>query len=323
MKPKIFLARPIPQSVIDRLSAESELTFNSEDRTLTQGEIIAGAQGCDGLLSTGNDRIDAAVLDACPSLKIVSNFAVGYDNIDVAAATDRGIPVTNTPDVLTEATADIAFGLLIAAARRFTEGEAMVRNGKWKGFGPLLLLGTDLHGTTLGVVGFGRIGKAVARRAHGFGMRVIYWNRTRLSAEAEKELRVEYRERNEVISKADFISLNVASTPDTRHLIDEAALTCMKSTAILVNTARGPVVDEKALARALHAGTIAAAGLDVFEQEPKVEPELLTAPNCTVLPHLGSATVQTRTRMGMIAADNLLARLSGKRPPNCVNPEVL
>jgi glyoxylate reductase len=308
---------------MDRLAAASEFTHNTENRTLTKDELIAGAQGCDGLLSTGNDRIDGTVLDACPTLKIVSNFAVGYDNIDVAAATARRIPVTNTPDVLTEATADIAFGLIIAAARRFTEGEQLVRSGGWTGFGPLQLLGTDLHGTTLGVMGFGRIGKAVARRAQGFGMRVVYWNRTRLSGDAEKELTVEYREREALVREADFISINVASTPDTRHLINAAALASMKRTAILVNTARGPVVDEKALARALHEGVIAAAGIDVFEQEPKVEPDLLTAPNCTVLPHLGSATVQTRTRMGMIATDNLLARRSGKPPPNCVNPDVL
>jgi glyoxylate reductase len=323
MKPAIFLTRRLTDAVMERLAAETDLAFNNEPRSLTKDEIIAGIRDRDALLSTIGDSIDADVIASARRLRVIANFGVGYNNINVAAATARRIPITNTPGVLTEATADIAFGLLIAAARRFSEGERLVRTRQWTGWEPLQLLGRDLFGATLGLIGFGRIGQAMARRAQGFGMRVVYWNRTRLTLADEQKLGVEYHERDALLGEADYVSLHVAYTPTTHHLIDEAAFGRMKPTAVLVNTARGAVVDEKALVRALRAGTIAAAGLDVYEREPQFEPELYDLSNCVLLPHLGSATIGTRTRMGMMAVDNLLAACSGRRPPNCINPEAL
>ncbi len=322
MKPRTLVTRLLPPPVMDRLRRETELALEPEDRALAPAEIIAAAAGCEALLPTVTETIDAAVIAAAPRLRVIANFGVGFNHIDVAAATARRIPVTNTPGVLTEATADIAFGLLLAAARRFGEGERLVRSRAWTGWGPLQLLGRDVAGSTLGLVGFGRIAQAMARRAHGFGMRVLYWNRARRPAEAEK-LGAVYRDRDALLAESDFVSLHVAYTPDTHHLIGAAALARMKPTAVLVNTSRGPVVDERALVQALRRGTIAGAGLDVFEREPRLEPELYDLPNCVLLPHLGSATAGTRTRMGMMAADNLLAAWRGERPPNCVNPAVL
>lgn len=308
---------------MDRLATETNLAFNHEPRALTKAEIIAGVHPCDALLATIADTIDADIIASATRLRVIANFGVGYNNIDLAAATSRRILVTNTPGVLTEATADIAFGLLIAAARRFSEGERCVRSRRWTGWEPLQLIGQDLYGATLGVIGFGRIGQAVARRAHGFGMKVIYWNRSRLPANIEQQLGVEYRDRDVLLTEADFITLHVAYLPETHHLVDEAAFGRMKPTAILINTSRGAVVDEQALIRALREGTIAAAGLDVYEHEPQITPELFDLPNCVLLPHLGSATIGTRTRMGMLAIESLLAACAGRRPPNCVNPEVI
>jgi glyoxylate reductase len=247
---------------------------------------------------------------------------VGYNNIDVAAATARQIPVTNTPGVLTAATADMAWALMFAIGRRVVEGDQLVRSRQWQGWGPLQLLGQDITSATLGLIGFGRIGKAMVRRARGFDMRVVYWNRTRLSPDEEAELGVTYLSREEVLAQADFVSLHVALTPETKHLIGEAELAAMKPTAYLINTARGPVVDEKALVKVLQAGGIAGAGLDVFENEPQLEPELYDMPNVVIPPHLGSATIGTRTRMGNIAVANCLAACRGKRPDNVVNPEI-
>jgi glyoxylate reductase len=322
-KPRVFLTRILPSAVMERLAAETDLAVNPDNRGLTAAELVAGARGRDAVLTTLLDRIDAAFLDACPGLKVVANFGVGYNHIDVAAATARRIPVTNTPGVLTDATADIAFGLLLATARRFTEGEQLVRERKWSSWEPLQLLGHDLAGATLGLVGLGRIAQAVARRARGFDMRVIYWNRTRLARAEEGKLGVEYRTRDALYAEADFVSVHVAYTPETHHLINAAALARMKPTAIFVNTARGAVVDEAALVDALQNRTIAAAGLDVYENEPTLHPGLYEMPHCTLLPHLGSATTGTRTKMGMLAVDNLLAACAGRRPPHCVNPEVL
>ncbi len=322
MKPRVFLTRRLPDAVMDRLAGETDLSFHDEGRELSSEELVAAMRECVGVIPTVTNRIDAAVLNACPKLKVVANFGVGYNHIDVAAATARGILVTNTPDVLTAATADVALGLILATARRFSEGERIVREGRWTGWEPLQLLGSDVSGATLGLVGFGRIGQAVAHRARAFDMRILYWNRTRLEPGIELELGVDYRERDELLAEADIVSIHTAYTPETHHLIDAAALARMKPDAILVNTARGSIVDEKALVEALKKKQIAAAGLDVFEREPHVEAELLTLPNCVLLPHLGSATVGTRARMGLLALDNLLAALAGERPPNCVNPEV-
>jgi glyoxylate reductase len=271
----------------------------------------------------GSDYIPASIIAGCPRLRALANCGGGVEKIDLRAATARGIVVTNTPAVMANAAADLAFGLLLATARHFIAGDRLVRSGTWQVLGPSDFAGLELDGATLGLIGFGHIGQAMARRARGFGLRVIYWNRTRLSSDAEAAHGVEYCERDALLAEADIVSVHVASKPETRHLIDAAALGRMRRTAILINTARGAIVDEAALARALHDGTIAGAGLDVFEREPAVHPELLTAPNTTFLPHIGSATVKTRRRMAMIAAENLLAALRGERPPNCVNPEVL
>jgi len=322
-KPRVFLTRNLPPAVMDRLAHETELTVHTAAQSPTHAELIAGAQGCDTLLSTILDRVDAAFFAACPRLKVVANFGVGYNHVDVAAATARRIPVTNTPGVLTDSTADLAFGLILATARRFSEGDTMVRSGAWTGWEPLQLLGTDVTGATLGLIGLGRIGQAVARRARGFALRVRYWNRTRLTPAAERDLGVEYGERDAVLAEADIVSLHVAYAPETHHLINAAALARMKPTAILVNTTRGLVVDEAALVAALRDRRIAAAGLDVFEREPQLAPGLAALPNCVLLPHLGSSTIGTRTKMGMLAVDNLLAVCRGERPRDCVNPAVL
>ncbi len=324
MKPKVFLTRRLPPAVMSRLATETELRVHAGDRAATAAELAAGVRGCDALLCNITDRIDAAVLDAGrPTLRVVANFGVGYNHIDIAAATARNLPVTNTPGVLTDATADLAFALLLASARRLGEGERQVRARQWTGWEPMQLLGADVTGATLGLLGFGRIGKAMARRARAFEMRLVYWNRTRLSPAEEAETGATYLPREEVLAQADFISLHVAYTPETHHLIDAAALARMQRTAILINTARGSVVDEAALVQALRSGTIAGAGLDVFEREPQLDPGLFDLENVVLAPHLGSATIGTRTKMGLIAVENLLAATSGQRPPNCVNPQVL
>lgn len=323
MRPRVFLTRRLPDAVMDRLTAETDFSFNPENRPLTRTETVAGARNCHALIPNVTDRVDGELLDACPNLKVVANFGVGYNNIDVAAATARKIIVTNTPGVLTDATADIAFGLLIAAARRFSESDRMVRAHAWTGWEPMQMLGQDIAGTTLGLLGLGRIAQAVVKRAQGFGMHVSYWNRNRRSPDEEAALGVTFRERDTLLRESDFISLHVAYTPETHHLIDASALAQMKPTAVLVNTARGPVVDEPALVAALRENRIAAAGLDVFENEPKLDPGLYDLPNCVLLPHLGSGTIGTRTKMGLLCVDNLMAVCTGRRPPHCVNPELL
>jgi glyoxylate reductase len=321
MKPKVFLTRRMPSAVMERLERETDLAWHTEDRAATKAEIIAGLKGRDALFCNISDRVDVELLDSCPGLKVVANFGVGFNNIDVATATARKIPVTNTPGVLTDATADIAFALLMNVARRIGEGERLVRANKWTGWQPLQLLGADIAGATLGIIGFGRIGRAVARRAKGFDMRVIYWNRTQLPA--ADEAGATYTSFDDVLRQSDFISLHVAYDSETHHLLGEKQFALMKSTAFVINTARGSVIDEAALVRALQTKCIAGAGLDVFEREPQLEPGLCDLENVVLAPHLGSATIGTRTKMGMIVADNLLAASAGQRPPNCVNPEVL
>lgn len=319
MKPKVFLTRAIPESAISRLQEHTRLTMNTNDRVLSKEELIDGVAGQDGLLCLLTDKIDGAVMDASPYLKIIADYAVGFNNIDIEAATSRGIPVSNTPGVLTETTADMAFALMLAAARRVAEADRYIRSGKWKGWGPMQFLGTDISRASLGIIGMGRIGQAVARRAVGFGMKIYYWNRTRLSEEEESRMGVAYGALEEIFETCDFISLHVAYNEETHHLVNTENLSRMKSTAFLVNTSRGSVIDEKALVEALRQKRLAGAGLDVFENEPEVASGLLSMDQVVLAPHLGSATLATRTRMAMIAIENLLAVLSGKHAPNIVN----
>ncbi len=322
-KPKIFLTRRLPEQSMRILQEQAFLTMNSEDRVLSKDEIIAGIKDVDGLLCLLTDTIDDEILAANPGLKVVANFAVGFNNIDIEAATRRQIPVTNTPGVLTETTADMAWALLMAAARRVVEGDQFVRSRQWQGWGPLQFLGADVTGATLGLIGLGRIGRAMLPRAAGFSMNVIYWNRTRLDRDQEASLGISYGSLDDVLGQSDFVSLHVALNDETRHLIGAEQLAKMKSTACLINTARGPIIDEKALVSALQDGTIASAALDVFEHEPLLEPELYQLKQAVVVPHLGSATIGTRTKMGNMAAENCLAACRGQRPPNLVNPAAL
>jgi glyoxylate reductase len=321
-KPSVFVTRALPGGdALPRLQAETEVEVWPEESPPPHDEIVRRAADADALLTMLSDPIDTAVLDAGKRLRVVANMAVGYDNVDVPAATERGILVTNTPGVLTETTADMAFALLLAAARRVAEGDRLTRTGGWKAWHPSFLLGRDVHGATLGIVGLGQIGRAVARRARGFDMRLLYHSRTR-RPEAEAELGLEFVELEQLLKESDFVSLHVFLSPQTRHLIGERELALMKPTAVLVNTTRGPVVDQRALYQALKEGRIAAAGLDVAEEEPiPLGDPLLTLDNVTITPHVGSASVATRGEMAAMAVENVLAVLRGEQPPNCVNPE--
>jgi glyoxylate reductase len=324
MKPRVYVTSRLPPDVVTRLEHETVPAWNKESRPATRAELLAGLDGCIGLLCNINDRVDDELLNStsASALKVIANFGVGYNHIDVTAASHRKIAVTNTPGVLTDATADMAFALLLAAARRLGEGERVVRAGSWTGWEPLQMLGADVSGATLGIVGFGRIGRAVAQRAQAFGMKIVYWNRTRLDPRQESETGAIHAPFETLLSQSDFISLHVAYGPATHHLIGKAQLGLMKPTAYLINTSRGAVIDEAALVSALANRKIAGAGLDVFEYEPKLTAGLAKLDNVVLAPHLGSATLGTRTKMGMIAVDNLLAAWAGKRPPDCVNPEV-
>lgn len=319
MKPKVFLTRELPVRTMGYLREHTELTFNSEDRALSKDEVIRGVKGKDALLCLLTDTIDEEVMDGGQNLKIIANYAVGFNNIDVEAASKRRIAVTNTPGVLTETTADMAFSLLMTAARRIVEGDKLVRTRSWQGWAPLQLLGADINKATLGIIGLGRIGKAMIKRAAGFDMQIMYWNRTRLSEAEERELGIRYGSMEDVLADSDYISLHTAYTKETHHLIGEAEIARMKKTAYLINTTRGAVIDEKALVQALKSHLIAGAGLDVYENEPQLESGLYDLSNVVLAPHLGSATIETRTRMGMIAAKNVVAACQGKIPPNLVN----
>lgn len=292
------------------------------DRQLSRDELAAAVGGKAGLLSMLSDPVDGEVLGASPDLKVVANYAVGFNNIDLASATQRGVVVTNTPGVLTETTADLAWALLMSAARRVIESDAFTRAGRFRGWEPMLFLGYDVYGKTLGLVGLGRIGQAVAKRAQGFGMRVLYYTSHRRPVEEEKRLGVEFASLDDLLAKSDFVSLHVPLTDSTRHMIGERELGLMKPTAIIVNTARGPVVDEKALVEALRQRRIAAAGFDVYENEPALAPGLTELPNVTLLPHTGSGTLETRTRMAVMAAQSVVDVLAGKRPEYVVNTEI-
>lgn len=323
MQHEVLISKHIYQEAVDYLASRVRVDYHDSDDGLPGGDLRARLAGKAGLVCQLTDRIDAALLDAAPSVKVVSNVAVGFDNIDVAAATERGIVVTNTPGVLTNTTADLAFALILGAGRRLGEAERYLRAGQFKQWRIDLLTGWDVWQATLGIFGMGRIGQAVARRGRGFDMRVLYYDPFRQSEELERELGIEYASKEEVLAQADFLSLHCALTPETRHLVGAAEFEAMKPTAVLVNTSRGPVVDEAALAAALKGGSIAAAGLDVFENEPEVHPDLLACENALIVPHIASASVATRTRMCLMAAESMAAGLAGERPPNIVNPDVL
>jgi len=322
MRPRVFITRRLPQSALDLILAECEAEVWEEELPPPRHVLMDKVRDVDGLLCLLTDKIDAPLMDAAPRLKVVSNCAVGYDNIDVPAATQRGIAVGNTPGVLTETTADFAFALLLAAARRVVEAERHTRAGKWKTWGLTVLLGQDVFGATLGLIGLGRIGTAVAKRARGFEMRVLYYDPQR-RPEVEEQLGISYADLDTVVRQADFLSIHVPLTPTTYHLVNADLLNKMKKTAILVNTSRGPIVDQKALYTALRDGVIAGAALDVTDPEPiPLDDPLLTLDNCIITPHIASASVATRTKMATMAALNLLAGVRGEPLPNPVNPEV-
>ena len=323
-RPKVFISRIIPEDGLKPIRQATEARIWGDDVPPPRDVLLEFIAGCDGVVTLLTDRVDDEFLDAAgPQLKVVSNYAVGFDNVDVPACTKRGIPVGNTPGVLTETTADLAFALLMAAARRVPEGDRYVRAGNWKTWGPLLLLGPDVHGATIGIVGFGRIGQAVARRAMGFGMTVVYHDVHRAEAAVEAAYGATFLPLEELLPKADFVSLHVNLTPQTKGLIDAEKLSWMKPTAVLVNTSRGPVVDGAALADALKAGTIFGAGLDVTDPEPiPMDSPLVGLDNCLIVPHIASASRATRGKMAEMAAANLLAGVRGERIPTPVNPEV-
>jgi glyoxylate reductase len=320
-RPRVFVTRVIPSAGLERVRAACDATVWEDELPPPRDVLLREAREADGLLSLLTDPIDAALMDACPHLRVVSNFAVGYDNLDIPAATARGIVVGNTPGVLTETTADFAFTLMLSAARRVVEGVEYVRAGKWRTWGPLLLTGPDVHHATLGLVGLGRIGLEMAKRARGFDMHVLYSDVIRRE-DLEQEHGITYVGLADLLAQADFVSLHTPLTPETHHLIGREQLRAMKPTAVLVNTSRGPVVDCDALAEALGAGEIGAAALDVTEPEPlPVDHPLARLPNCIVVPHIASASVATRSAMARIAAENLLAGLEGGAMPAGLNPE--
>lgn len=324
MTGRVYVTRMIPESGITMLRQGYHVDVNESDIPLSAAQLEVKASRYEALVTLLTDRVDRAVLDAGKgTLKIVANVAVGYDNIDVAAATDAGIMVTNTPGVLTESTADFAWALLMAAARHVCEGQALLRAGKYRGWGILMLLGNDVYARTLGVVGFGRIGQAVARRSTGFGMKILYYDPVTMAEEVAAELGARRVDLDTLLRESDYVSLHVPLTPETHHLISTPQFNLMKGTAYLINTSRGPVVDEAALVEALRAGKLKGAALDVFENEPDIQPGLLDLDNVLVTPHVASASIETRSRMSTMAAENITAALSGARPPALVNPQVL
>lgn len=320
---KILVTGRLPEDVMARIEQGHQVEKNEQDRPMDRQRLLNSIGDKEGLLCMITDRIDEGCLDRAPNLMMIANFAVGYDNIDIQAATKRGIWVSNTPEVLTEATADITFALILATARRVVEGDRRVREGRFRFWAPLLFLGREVSGKMLGIIGMGRIGKAVARRAQGFQMPIVYHNRKRIDAAEENRLGVEYLDLKSLLSKSDFISLHVPMTNDTCHMIGSKELEMMRPDAYLINTSRGPVVDEKALLEALKGKRIAGAGLDVYENEPALTPGLADLDNITLLPHVGSATQETRAKMARLAAKNLLAGLRGERPPNCLNCDAI
>ena len=324
MKPKVLISRVIFPEVLDRLARHFDVTSNQADEAWTPPQFIEKLQSKVGVFTTGSERIDAALLAACPDLKICANMAVGYNNFDLDAMSAAGVLATNAPDVLTETTADFGFALLMATARRMAEAEHFLRAGQWTRWRYDLFAGADIHGSTLGILGMGRIGQGIAKRgAHGFGMRVIYHNRSRLDAGTEIDCKASYVSKQELLKTADHLVLVLPYSKESHHAIGAPELAQMKPTATLVNIARGGIVDDAALALALRNKTIAAAGLDVFEGEPKVHPDLLTVPNVVLTPHIASATLPTRLAMANLAADNLIGFLTKGQPVTPLNPELL
>lgn len=324
MKPQVLIARRAPAAVVEQLSAHFDVDYHAAETPLAPDELRGRLAGKAGAYITGTERITAELLDACRGLRAVCTMSVGYNHIDLAACTARGVLVTNTPDVLTETTADFGFALLMATARRMSEGERLLRDGGWKSWAWDFLAGADVHNGTLGILGMGRIGQAIARRGRfGFGMKVVYHNRSRLPADTEAELGARYVAKDELLRQVDHLVLVLPYSAESHHCIAAPELALMKPTATLVNIARGGIVDEDALAAALRERRIAAAGLDVFEGEPRVNPALLSLPNVVLTPHIASATMPTRLAMAGLAADNLVAALTGATAPTPLNPEVL
>lgn len=320
-RPRIHVTRPIAEEALESLRAEADVTTGPADRESTRAELLDLVKPCEGLLVVGHPKIDAELLDAAPRLKVVANFGVGVDHIDVAAASARGVWVSNTAGSLTDTTAELGWALILAATRRLAEGDRLVREGRWKGFGPFFFLGTELGGKTLGVVGAGRIGQSLVSKAPAFGMSCVYWSR-KPKPEVQAATGARYLELDALLRESDIVVLTVSLTAETRHLIGARELGLMKPTGFLINIARGPVVDEPALAKALLDRTIAGAGLDVYEKEPQVHPDLLRCENAVLAPHIGSATVETRRRMAQLAAANCLAGVQGRTPPLVLNGEI-
>lgn len=326
---RVLMTQLVPESAVERLrqaiGAGGTLDINPDaDCIWTKQELIERLKGgnYNALYCMLTNQIDTEVLDAAPELKIVANMAVGYNNIKLEEATERGVAVSNTPGVLTDTTADFAWALLMAAARRVVEADRFLRAGKFHGWGPLMMVGQDVYGKTLGVIGFGRIGRAMAKRASGFDMNVLYFDRYPADPDTEKALNARSVELDELLRESDYVTVHTDYNPETHHMISQPQLQSMKHTAYLINTARGPIVDEAALVDALKNGTIAGAALDVFEREPEVLPALLEQENAVLVPHIASASLDTRTAMAQMAADNIIAALHGEMPPNCLNPEV-
>ena len=320
-KPKILVTREVFDETLDYLRGHCDVQDNQADTPLTPEALASAVAGKDGLMCCLTDRVDAALLQKAPQLKVVANIAVGYNNIDVPACTTRGVMATNTPGVLDDSTADLAWALILGTARRITEVERRVRNGEWTGWRLKQWLGVDVHHATLGIIGMGRIGQVIARRALGFDMKVLYHNRNRIAPELERKCNASYAALDEVLAQSDFVVLQVPYSPATHHLIGAAQLAKMKRSAILINSTRGGVVDDAALVEVLKKGTIRGAGLDVFENEPKLHAGFLALDNVVLAPHVGSSTEATRKAMAMLAAKNLVAALRGEVPPNLLNPE--
>ncbi len=321
-KPKVLATRPLFPAAQDILNAACEAEYWTNPERISKEELFRRIKDKEGLVCLLTEKVDLELLSAAPKLRIAANVAVGFDNMDVAACTKRGVVATNTPGVLDETTADFAWTLLMAVGRRLIEGDTLARSGKWKGWDLDQLVGTDVWGKTLGIVGFGRIGRAMARRALGFQMKVIYTDEVRAPEAVEKELNAEFRSMDSLLADSDFVSVHVPLLPDTRGLFNAPRFSRMKPTAFLINTSRGAVVDEAALVHALESGKIAGAALDVFENEPSIHPGL-QRPNVVLAPHIASASIETRTKMACMAAENVVALFKGQRPPNLLNPEVL
>jgi glyoxylate reductase len=323
-RPKLLITRRIPAEAMSLLTPHFEIDHYNKDTAIPRKLLLKKLKDKDALFCILTEKVDRELLDAAPKLKALTTYSVGYDHIDLKACTERGIPVTHTPGVLTETCADFTFALILAAGRRIAEGDRFMRAGKYKGWDPLMMLGTDIHGKTLGLVGFGRIGQAVARRARGFAMKVLYYDVQRVFPAIEKDLGAEYVEMDHLLRRSDFISLHTVLDPNTFHLIGDKAFALMKRSAYLINTSRGPIIDEKSLVKALKTNRIRGAALDVYEQEPKMAPGLNKCENAVLIPHLASASLETRTKMGTLAAEGLLDSLIlKKKPAHLANPAVL